>query len=133
MAKHDIDPVLKHLVHAVNESDTAGVPVTVSAHGTIVTGDLIAERRYFAKLVEANPLLNALQPSTGLLGKNYARDTEAESDYYLHMLASPTAENGTGLCRISLESIDSWSLREPAATGGSAEEASPFARFLGAS
>jgi hypothetical protein len=55
MAKHHIDPVLRQLVRAINESETGGVPVTLSVHGTMVTGDLIAERRYFANLVEANP------------------------------------------------------------------------------
>ena len=38
MAKHDTDPVLRQLVHAVNESRQAGVPVTVSTHGTVLTG-----------------------------------------------------------------------------------------------
>ena len=33
MAKHDINPVLQQLVHAVNESRQAGVPLTVSAKG----------------------------------------------------------------------------------------------------
>ena len=38
MAKHDTDPVLGQLVHAVNESGQTPVPVAVSAHGTVVTG-----------------------------------------------------------------------------------------------
>ena len=36
MAKHDTDPVLRQLVHAINESEQAAVPVTVSAHGTLL-------------------------------------------------------------------------------------------------
>jgi hypothetical protein len=45
MARHDTDPVLQQLVHAINESGQAAVPVTVSVHGTQLTGALIAERR----------------------------------------------------------------------------------------
>lgn len=59
---------MRHLVKAVNESETAAVPVSLSVHGTVVTGDLIAQRRYFAELVAGNPLMNALEPSSGLLG-----------------------------------------------------------------
>ena len=44
MAKHNIDPVLKQLVRAINESGQAAVPVTVSVHGTMLNGALIAER-----------------------------------------------------------------------------------------
>jgi hypothetical protein len=69
MARHDTDPVLQQLVHAINESGQAAVPVTVSVHGTQLTGALIAERRYFSELVEGNPLMSALEPSSGLLGK----------------------------------------------------------------
>jgi hypothetical protein len=36
MAKHDTDPVLRRLVHAINESGQAAVPVTVSVHGTLL-------------------------------------------------------------------------------------------------
>lgn len=55
MAKHDVDPVLRQLVRAVNESGQAAVPVTVSLQGTTLTGMLIAQNRYFSDLVEANP------------------------------------------------------------------------------
>ena len=68
MARHDTDPVLQQLVRAINESGQAAVPVTVSVHGTQLTGALIAERRYFSELVEGNPLMSALEPSSGLLG-----------------------------------------------------------------
>src|SRR5436305_3588971 len=51
MAKHDTDPVLRQLVRAINESENAAVPVTVSVHGTQLTGALIGERVYFGELV----------------------------------------------------------------------------------
>src|SRR5579871_1610954 len=104
MAKHDVDPVLRQLVRAINESAQAAVPVTVSVHGTTLTGTLIAESRYFSELVTGNPLMSALEPSSGLLGKEYARDTEAESDHHLHLRAGNDTSEGPW--RISLESID---------------------------
>ena len=52
MARHDVDPVLQQLVRAVNESGQAAVPVTISIHGTVLTGNLIAQSRYFSELVE---------------------------------------------------------------------------------
>lgn len=132
MARHDVDPVLQHLVRAVNESEQAAVPVTVSVHGMLLTGTLIAQRRYFSELVQGNPLMSALEPSSGLLGKEYAKDTEAESDHHLHVLASrsrDSGEAGEGLWRISLEAVDGWALR---AGGAEAEnDKGPFARLLG--
>ena len=77
MAKHDVDPVLQQLVRAVNESGQAAVPVTVTAHGTVLTGNLIAQSRYFSELVEGNPLMSALEPSSGLLGQEYAKEAES--------------------------------------------------------
>src|SRR5580704_14552812 len=55
MAKHDVDPVLRQLVRAINESGKGAVPVTVSAHGTILRGVLISEQRYFSELVQRSP------------------------------------------------------------------------------
>ena len=132
MAKHDTDPVLKQLVQAINESGQAAVPVTVSVHGTLLNGALIAERRYFSELVETNPLMSALEPSSGLLGKDYAKETEAESDHHLHVLTGPArdGEIAEGLWRISLEAIDGWSLGADAAAGGE-NDRGPFARLLG--
>jgi hypothetical protein len=129
MARHDSDPVLRHLVKAVNESETAAVPVTVSVHGTTVTGDLISQRRYFAGLVEGNPLMNALEPSSGLLGKDYARETDSESDHHVHILAERGSGSAEGLWRISLESVDAWTLRRVAGTRE--DDRGPFARLLG--
>jgi hypothetical protein len=127
MAKHDVDPVLQQLVRAVNESGQAAVPVTMSVHGTVLTGKLIAQSRYFSDLVEGNPLMSALEPSSGLLGKEYGKEAEAESDHHLHVRAAGTAE---GLWRISLGSVDGWALR--AVAGRDVEEdRGPFARLLG--
>jgi hypothetical protein len=131
MAKHDTDPVLKQLVQAINESGQAAVPVTVSVHGTMLTGSLIAERRYFSELVEGNPLMSALEPSSGLLGKEYVKETEAESDHHLHILAGPGRDGSAdGLWRISLEAVDGWSLGADAAAGNG-DDRGPFARLLG--
>jgi hypothetical protein len=98
MAKHDVDPVLRQLVRAVNESGQAAVPVTVSLHGTTLTGMLIAQNRYFSDLVEANPLMSALEPTSGLLGKEYAKEAEAESDHHLHLRATGGRGAAQGLC-----------------------------------
>jgi hypothetical protein len=129
MAKHDNDPVLRQLIHAVNESRGAGVPVTVSTRGTVLTGLLIAEDTYFAELVEASPLMSALQPSSGLLGKEYTKDVEGESGHNLHLRA--IGDGHEGLWRISLESIDAWVLRAPDDTA-SDDDKGPFARLRGA-
>jgi hypothetical protein len=131
MARHDIDPVLQRLVRAINESGQATVPVTISVHGAMLTGALIAERRYFGELVERNPLMSALEPSSGLLGKEYTKETEAESDHHLHILTSPARDGvvAEGLWCISLEAVDGWILgAEAAATGG--DDQGPFACLL---
>jgi hypothetical protein len=127
MAKHDTDPVLEQLVHAVNESGRARVPVTLSVHGTLVSGVLVAQDAYFAELAEGSPLLGALQPASGLLGKDYTRDVESESGHHLHVRASGGDE---GLWRISLESVDGWSIG--AFVASAEEDRGPFARLLGA-
>ena len=117
MAKHDVDPVLRQLVRAVNESGQAAVPVTVTVHGTTLTGTLIAQSRYFSELAAGNPLMSALEPASGLLGKEYAKEAEAESDHHLHVRAASIrgdAEAAEGLWRISLEAVDGWTLRASA-------------------
>jgi hypothetical protein len=132
MPKHDVDPVLQQLIRALNESGEGAVPVTVSVHGTLITGDLVAQRRYFAVLVERNPLMSALEPSSGLLGKEYANDTDAETDHHLHVLADETRDGsvmGEGVWRISLEAVDGWTLRH--GTGAEvADDRGPFARMF---
>jgi hypothetical protein len=132
MPKHDVDPVLQQLVRAINEAEEGAVPVTVSVHGTMIRGDLVAQRRYFAALVERNPLMSALEPSSGLLGKEYAKDTHSESDHHLHILADETRDGsvvGEGLWRISLEAVDGWTLRHSARTE-TVDDRGPFARLL---
>ena len=128
MAKHDTDPVLEQLVQAVNESGQARVPVTVSAHGTVITGVLIAQEAYFTQLAEGSPLLSALQPASGLLGKEYAKDVTAESGHHLHIRATGQDE---GLWRVSLEAVDGWTVGASAAATAE-EDRGPFARLLGA-
>jgi hypothetical protein len=132
MPKHDIDPTLQQLVRAVNESEQGGVPVTISVHGTMLTGALVAQRRYFAALVERNPLMSALEPSSGLLGKEYAKDTDAETDYHLHIFVENTRDGsavGEGWWRVSLEAVDGWTLRHDT-TVETADDRGPFARLL---
>jgi hypothetical protein len=136
MAKHDTDPVLEQLVHAVNESGQTRVPVTVSAHGTVLTGVLIAQEAYFTQLAGSRPLLSALQPASGLLGKEYAKEVSAEGDHHLHIRAK--GAHGEAVWRISLDAVDGWTLStagEEATLSAAGEEAQddrgPFARLLG--
>jgi hypothetical protein len=129
MAKHDIDPVLYQLAQAINESGQAATPITVSVRGTVLTGALIAEQSYYSELVAENPLMSALDPSSGLQGKEYAKDVEAASDRHLHMRATGVRGGGEvveGLWRISLEAVDGWTLR-----AGTEDDRGPFARLLG--
>ena len=75
--------------------------------------------------------MSALEPSSGLLGKEYAKETEAESDHHLHLRTSPARDGAAaGLWRISLEAIDGWTLGADAAVGGE-DDRGPFARLLG--
>jgi hypothetical protein len=131
MAKHDIDPVLQQLVRAINESGHAAAPITVSVHGTVLTGALIAQQAFFDELVADNPLMSALEPASGLLGKEYAKETEAAAGHHLHLRATGVRGNGEvaeGLWRVSLETIDGWTLR---ATADPEADRGPFARLLG--
>jgi hypothetical protein len=131
MAKHDIDPVLQQLVRAINESGHAAAPITVSVHGTVLTGALIAQQAFFDELVADNPLMSALEPASGLLGKDYAKETEAAAGHHLHLRATGVRGNGEvaeGLWRVSLETIDGWTLR---ATADAEDDRGPFARLLG--
>jgi hypothetical protein len=123
MPKHAIDPVLQRLVHAVNESAQARVPMSVTAHGTVVTGHLIPQDVYFADLAEHSPRLSALRPASGLLGKEYAKGVDAESGHYLHLRV---ADGGEGLWRVSLEAVDGWTVGATAV-----DDKGPFARLLG--
>jgi hypothetical protein len=72
--------------------------------------------------------MSALEPTSGLLGKEYAKDAEAESDHHLHLRATGGRGAAEGLWRISLEAVDGWTLRaRPAAE----DDKGPFARLLG--
>ena len=123
MAKHDIDPVLRQLVQAINESENATVPLTLSVHGMQLTGVLLSERLYFGELVRQNPLMTALEPTSGLLGKEYVKDVEAESGHKLHI----RADQGH-LWRLSLEAVDAWTVSVP--DGDTGDDKGPFARLL---
>jgi hypothetical protein len=130
MAKHDTDPVLAQLIEAVNESAQAAVPVTVSTGGMLLTGLLIAQDAYFAELAESSPLLSALQPATGLLGKEYAREVAAGAGHHLHLRGGRAGDEEITRWRISLHAVDAWSLRAPAPRAGE-DDKGPFARLLG--
>ena len=134
MAKHDNAPVLAQLVRSVNESGQSAVPITVTTHGTVLTGTLIAADRYFADLVEGNPLMSALQPTSGLLGKEYAKEVDDEVGHHLHLRTATIPgdrDQAAGLWRISLESVDAWTLRTKADTEAQ-DDRGPFARLLSA-
>jgi len=75
--------------------------------------------------------------SLGLLGKEYAKDTDLESDHHLHLLdehvpaGSKAARGATdGLWRVSLEAVDGWALRHGVAVEDAADDEGPFARLL---
>src|ERR1700722_14490107 len=95
----------------------------------VLTGALIAEQRYFRDLVEGNPLMSAVEPSSGLLGKEYAEDAEAASGRHLHIRGTRVQGSGEateGLWRIGLEAVDGWTLRT-----GTEDDRGPFPRLLG--
>ena len=101
----------------------------------MLNGALVAQRRYFSELVEGNPLMSALEPSSGLLGKEYAKETEAESGHHLHILTGPARDGEVvaGLWRISLEAVDGWTLDAEAAAGSEDDRGSfrtPARQFL---
>ncbi|HEY4465626.1 MAG TPA: hypothetical protein VGN41_23400 [Streptosporangiaceae bacterium] len=134
MAKRDVDPVFHQLVRSINEADQALVPVLLTAHGTVLRGSLISEARYFTELAEMAPMLSALQPGSGLLGKDYAKEVEGESGHYVHLRAGRLGQAGDdteGLWRLDIGAVDAWSL--PAAAVDSADDGDrgPFARLLG--
>jgi len=117
MAKYDIDPVLQQLAQAVNDSGQAAAPIMVSVHGTVLNGALISEQRYFSELVEANPLMSALEPSSGLLGKEYTKDAEAASGRHLHLRATAKSARACGASAWKL-STDGPSGLAPRMTAG---------------
>jgi hypothetical protein len=133
MAKREIDPVFRELVRSINESGQALVPVILTMHGTVLRGSLISESRYFAELAEVTPPMSALQPASGLLGKDYVKDVEAESGHYVHLRAARLAQGGDeadGLWRIGIGAVDAWSLPVVAGPAGDGDKG-PFAGLLG--
>jgi hypothetical protein len=75
--------------------------------------------------------MSALEPASGLLGKEYAKETEAAACHHLHLRATGVRGNGEvaeGLWRVSLDTIDGWTLR---ATADAEDDRGPFARLLG--
>jgi hypothetical protein len=134
MAKRDIDPVFHRLVRSMNESGQALVPVILTAHGTVLRGSLISESRYFTDLAEVAPMLSALQPASGLLGRDYAKEVEAESGHYVHLRGVRLGLGGDeteGLWRIDIGAVDAWSLPAAAVDSAEAGDQGPFARLLG--
>jgi hypothetical protein len=98
MAKHDTDPVLGQLVHAVNESGNARVPMTVSTHGTVITGVLIAQEAYFTDLAEGSPLLSALQGPCPPPPRLPQRRTGGRSHGCLERKPAGAVGYGEGMC-----------------------------------
>ncbi len=84
MAKHDTDR-LGQLVHAVNESGQTRVR-SPYLHGMVLTGVLIARRRTSPPREGSRCL--ARYSSSGLLGKEYAKEVTAEADLHLHIRAA---------------------------------------------
>ena len=79
--------------------------------------------------------MSALEPGSGLLGKEYAKEAEAESGHHLHVRAAGVRRDGEateGPWRISLEAVDGWALRAIAGTDAE-DDRGPFARLLGTS
>jgi hypothetical protein len=108
--------------------------VLLTAHGTVLRGSLISETRYFSELTEVAPMLSALQPASGLLGKDYTKDVEAESGHYVHLRAGRLGQAGDdteGLWRIDIGAVDAWSLPAAAVDSAEADDQGPFARLLG--
>jgi hypothetical protein len=93
----------------------------------VVTGLLISQDAYFTELAEATPLLGALAPGSGLLGKEYSKQVEAESGQHLHVRAASGEE---GLWRLSLDAVDGW--QAAALDAGGQDDKGPFARLIGA-
>jgi hypothetical protein len=135
MAKHDIDPVLRQLARSVNESGQAVVPVVLTVHGIVLRGNMVSEARYFTELAGETPLMSALAPESGLLGKEYVNDVEAESGRYLHLRAArPLTDDGQaeGLWRVGIDAVDAWTLS--AATGSvDPDDKGPFGRLFASS
>ena len=111
-------------MHAVNESGQTRVPVTVSARGTVLTGILIAQDAYFTQLAEGSPLLGALQPASGLLGKEYTSEVSRRRT----IICTSRHWSRRRTVADQLDAVDGWTL----GAGEETQDAKgPFARLLG--
>lgn len=106
------DPVLRHLVLAVNQAQSASVPLSLSAHGREFTGELIAQTTYFTALTEGNPLFAALDPNSKLAAEQYSADNAQVEGEYLHLRLPPESPaEPPPVWRIRLAAVDGWHLR----------------------
>ena len=107
-----VDPVLRHLVFAVNQAHEASIPISLSVHGSGFVGELISQATYFSALTEDSPLLAALDPTSPLATDQYPADINDADEDYLHMRVPPRSANHTPpVWRMRLTAVDGWSLR----------------------
>ena len=129
-----VDPVLRHLVFAVNQAHEASIPISLSVHGSGVVGELISQATYFSALTEDSPLLAALDPTSPLAAEQYAADSAEADEEYLHVrVPSRSAEHAPPVWRIRMTAVDGWSLRlvEPESDGDSHPTHGVFAQLFG--
>jgi hypothetical protein len=106
------DPVLRHLVFAVNQAHDVSIPISLSVHGSGFVGELISQVTYFAALTEDSPLLAALDPTSPLAADQYAADSSHADDEFLHVrVPSKHADLTPPVWRMRLAAVDGWSLR----------------------
>lgn len=109
MAKRHGDPVLERLVHAVEQSPAAAVPVAVSVRGTRLRGELISQDAYFAELASGGALLGALGAEA--VGGSDKEFDKKSADGFVHLRGAATAESAPGaVWRIAVGAVDAWSL-----------------------
>jgi len=103
MAKRHADPVLERLLHAVEQTSAATVPVAVSVRGTQLRGELISQEAYFAQLASGGALLGALGAEA--VGGSDGKDLDKSSGGYAHLRGE-----SSGVWRIALNAVDAWTL-----------------------
>lgn len=129
-----VDPVLYHLVLAVNQAHEASIPISLTVHGSGVVGELISQATYFAALTEDSPLLAALDPTSPLAADQYAADSADADEEYLHVrVPSRSPDHAPPVWRIRMAAVDGWSLRlvDPDAEGDSHGSPGVFAQLFG--
>jgi hypothetical protein len=60
---------------------------------------------------ERSPLMSALEPASGILGREYTKAVSDEAGHHPHLRGGEAAGDELGLWRISLKSVDAWSFR----------------------